>query len=150
MITISNSVFNHEREITIKSDNVSKALSAIHAWLDKKNEIVSKHLAGQAFTGAAGATAIPKYYSFEEQIYALGWDAEVSENGDITDIWIASDCLYGDEDEWMQAIAPFVVPGSFIGMENNCGQVWRWYFDGANCTEHMGKLEFPTMPKKTL
>lgn len=37
---------------------------------------------------------------------------------------------YGDEDALFAALAPFVEAGSFIEMQGEDGDLWRWVFDG--------------------
>lgn len=39
------------------------------------------------------------------------------------------------EDRLFNALAPFVRPGSFIQMNGEDGEQWRWVFDGSTCTE---------------
>ena len=51
------------------------------------------------------------------------------ENGNITSLeYDAPDKKIGDEELWMEAIAPFVESGSYIEIIGEDGDMWRWCF----------------------
>ena len=83
--------------------------------------------------------------SFEEILAGFGWHAETDAQGNVSDIWF-DDCRLGDEDTWMEQIAPYVRKGSWISMEGEDGHIWCWYFDGEHCTTHTGHITFPSIP----
>ena len=48
----------------------------------------------------------------------------------------------GTETAMFDSIAPFVEPGSYIEMQGEDGEVWRWVFDGVNCIEKNAEITF--------
>jgi hypothetical protein len=63
-----------------------------------------------------------------------GWDADVDANGDIIDICFLGEKL-GDEIKLFKALAPFVEADSYIEMQGEDGDLWRWVFDGKAMVE---------------
>lgn len=59
--------------------------------------------------------------------------------GDLTDIHFIGEKL-GDEKILFQALAPFVDKGSFIEMEGEDGDLWRWTFDGQQMIEQVARI----------
>lgn len=56
--------------------------------------------------------------------------------GDIVDIIFDGEKL-GDDEVLLKAIAPFVKAGSFIEMNGEGNDMWRWYFDGEKMVEKL-------------
>ena len=52
----------------------------------------------------------------------------------------------GDEEYLFGAIAPFVVPDSYIQFRGEDGAIWRWIFDGQNAHEVNAVVTFPLPP----
>jgi hypothetical protein len=46
----------------------------------------------------------------------------------------------GEEKFLWNALAPFIEPGSYIEMQGEDGERWRWTFDGKTCTEIQAKV----------
>lgn len=65
------------------------------------------------------------------------WHVDLNESGDIIFIRFEGQKL-GDEDCLFQTIAPFVEKGSYIEMSGEEDCVWRYNFDGTDCTETWG------------
>ena len=72
--------------------------------------------------------------NFEDAIHECGWDTTLDENGDLQAIqwdWEKA----GDELAIFQAIAPWVLDGSWIEMLGEGGERWRWVFENGECRE---------------
>ena len=83
--------------------------------------------------------------SLKDTLCELSWEVEMDNSGAICEMYFEGDRL-GDEDEWLDEIAPYVAVGSYLTMRGEDGFCWRWYFDGSHCTTYEGKLVFPDMP----
>ena len=92
---------------------------------------------------------IPQSDTLEEILSECCWNAETNVAGDIVEMYLEDNVL-GDEEEWMEVIAPFVKPGSWLAFEGEDGYIWCYYFDGEHCSEHHGVITFPTVPKNNL
>lgn len=71
----------------------------------------------------------------QHQPYELKFD----DNGDIVDISFYGDKL-GNDLKAFQKIAPFVQDGSFIEMEGEDNETWRWVFKNGKCREVKAKV----------
>jgi hypothetical protein len=69
-----------------------------------------------------------------ESLRAWRWDAELDDEGNINVLYFGGEKV-GDEDTLFSAIAPFVKAGSYIEMQGEEGERWRWLFDGQEMTE---------------
>jgi hypothetical protein len=68
------------------------------------------------------------------------WEGEFDPiTGDLTDIHFIGEKL-GDEEILFQALAPFVDKGSFIEMQGEDGDLWRWTFDGQQMIEQVARI----------
>lgn len=68
--------------------------------------------------------------AMRHQPYELKFD----DDGNITGISFYGEKL-GDELEVFQKIAPYVRSGSFIEMEGQDNELWRWVFQNGKCRE---------------
>lgn len=66
----------------------------------------------------------------QHQPYELKFD----DDGNIVDISFYGDKL-GDEPRVFQKIAPYVKDGSYIEMEGEDNDIWRWVFKDSKCRE---------------
>lgn len=82
----------------------------------------------------------------EDAFDHLGWDTYYSKEGNIISISHDDRKAYDGEDVWLNLIAPYVKPGSYLAMENSDGYRWAWYFDGKTCTEYAGDTHYYGMP----
>jgi hypothetical protein len=82
-----------------------------------------------------------KLGTLEEILEEWRWEAEVDEEGNITDIQFAGE-KYGDEEALFSALAPFVDSGSFIEMVGEEGDHWRWCFTEGTLVEEIGSVVF--------
>lgn len=71
----------------------------------------------------------------QHQPYELKFD----DNGNIVDISFYGDKL-GNDLKAFQKIAPFVRNGSFIEMEGEDNETWRWFFKNGKCREVKAKV----------
>lgn len=122
-------------DFTIKNQNKPGALLAMHNFERAQAEKSKFYRVGKQFN------------TLEEQMAYWYWQVETNEAGDIVEISLENERL-GEEDQWFDAIAPYVEPGSYIDMEGEDGYVWRYYFDGEHCEEYSGVLIFPGCPKE--
>lgn len=60
----------------------------------------------------------------------------------VTGISFEGESQDGTEEEMFQAIAPFVEADSYIEMQGEDGEIWRWIFDGTTCVEKVANLSF--------
>ena len=83
----------------------------------------------------------------ENALDAWRWTAEFDEHGDISGIDFDGEKL-GDESVLFNAIAPFVVEGSYIQMGGEDQYSWRWVFVDNRCVEIPGKTTY-NMPQSS-
>lgn len=71
----------------------------------------------------------------QHQPYELKFDAD----GNIVDISFYGEKL-GDDLKVFQKIAPYVRAGSFLEMEGEDNEIWRWVFQNGKCREVKAKV----------
>lgn len=128
-----------EASFYIKKADVPKALAAV------------KNLATQTHRGSGGTYANGKHTShfawvtteelanaptLDKAIEAWGWEIGY-DKGNVYSITFERNKI-GDEEVLFETLAPFVRDGSFIHMNGEDGNQWRWYFRN-------GKLEEQSM-----
>ena len=68
-------------------------------------------------------------------VNAWRWEVELdADSGDVVDINFCRSKL-GDEDLLFSTLAPFVDGGSYIDVQGEEGERWRWFFDGTRMRE---------------
>ena len=83
----------------------------------------------------------------EDVFEDFGFSIEINMRGDIDSIWYEDQKFYADSVEsFFDAIAPFVVAGSYIAFEGESSSIWAYYFDGKSWEEYLGEIRFPDMP----
>lgn len=88
--------------------------------------------------------------TFEEYMREWRWSLELDEEtGAITGISFEGEKL-GDDDVLFKAIAPHVVPGSYVEMVGEEGDRWRWVFDGVTCHEESATVTYESDLKAEL
>ncbi|MCA9304908.1 MAG: hypothetical protein R3B46_02095 [Phycisphaerales bacterium] len=65
--------------------------------------------------------------SLDDALAALGWEITFSPTGDVNTIDFVGEKYRADEDPLL-AIASFVEDGSYIEMQGEGGEMWRWAF----------------------
>ncbi len=113
-----------EYSFHILAKNKENALAAIKALADKDT-----HYAWVSTENFVRAKSLP------EATKVWGWHIEEDpESGNIVGIDFFGEKL-GDDKILLDAIAPFVEPGSFIEMSGEDSAIWRWAFNGKICIE---------------
>jgi hypothetical protein len=76
--------------------------------------------------------AIEQATNLEGLLTALRWRPTCDKEGNIINVEYEGGKLGEDEEIW-GVFAPFIRSGSFIEMEGEDGECWRWVFDGKEC-----------------
>ena len=119
-------------DFIIRRENKSAAMNALRNW---EKTVLRK----------GESSLFKRAENLEDMLHTLGWEAHPNERGDIVEISFIYETLCG-EDQWMNAIAPFVECGSIIKMHGEDDCLWCWYFDGECCTSYPGEVVFPDIP----
>lgn len=124
--------FMNQREanFTIKKEYVDKAWNVLKdlfskedtslSWIDNQDVLKSK--------------------SFEEAMSACRWNIEINERGDYDSIYFNGEKYGGDEEAVLEIIAPYVENDSYIQMQGEEGEQWRWIFDNGKVVEKHATL----------
>lgn len=127
-----------ENKFTIKAVNKAKALEAL-----KDAAYETDKMSGFSTIGGKQT----KHFSWVDMNYVkckiledalpkCRWDIYTdTETGDVSSIEFNGEKFSGDEITILSAIAPFVESGSFIEMQGEEGERWRWIFNGKTCKE---------------
>ena len=78
----------------------------------------------------------------EHERWHLNFD---DEHDDVVGIEFWGEKLWNDF-ALFKALAPFVDAGSYIECNGEEGEMWRWVFDGATCTEVRPTVTWPPLP----
>ncbi len=84
---------------------------------------------------------IQRASSVQEHLKEWRWQPKFDESGDLASLSFNGEKLGSDKDLF-DAMAPFVERGSFIQMQGEDGEMWRWYFDGRQCLEQTPTVSF--------
>ena len=126
-------------DFTIKSENKGKALEAIKGLATQTKRMGGGSSRGERWFSWVTTKEFVEAGTLLEAISAWRWEANESENGDITDIYFHGEKL-GDDTIFLEAIAPYVEAGSYIEMQGEDGSIWRWVFDGRGVVEQAAKI----------
>lgn len=85
---------------------------------------------------------LPDLPELSHLLRACGWNPKYDRNGHLIDIRFILERSPYTEEKIFQALAPYVVPGSYIVMHGEDNYVWRWYFDGKDCWRQKAKITF--------
>lgn len=69
------------------------------------------------------------YASINDIAHELRWEFDLSEVGDVVNLWIEDNGGDGEEDMF-RIIAPYVQDGSSVEMVGEDGELWRYYWTG--------------------
>lgn len=121
----------------ILSENKQKALNALkdyfknnnnkddilhyHPWVDEDKLFLSNTL--------------------EDALYECRWEVDIDDNGDISYISFIGE-KYGDDEQYLNSIAPFVEKDSYIEFSGEDGELFRWIFDGETCKEIYPRIDW--------
>lgn len=121
-----------EADFIIRSENKPAAMNALRNW-------------EKSILRSGESSLFKRAENLEDMLHTLGWEAYPDKIGNIVEISFIDETLC-DEDQWMNAIAPFVERGSIIKMHGEDDCLWCWYFDGECCTSYSGEVVFPDLP----
>jgi len=100
---------------------------------------IEKHYAWVDEFGAMNAK------TFKEVAKAFRWHIELDDEGDVYWIEFDGEKYGGDELAFLNTIAPYVRKDSYIEMQGEEGERWKWCFDGDTCVEHFAHIDYPTL-----
>jgi len=104
-----------------------------------KNEPIAKHYTWvNEFEAMTAKT-------FKEVAQAFRWHIELDDEGDVYWIEFDGEKYGGDEMVFLNTIAPYVKKDSYIEMQGEEGERWKWFFDGETCEEHYATVNYPTL-----
>ncbi|MEJ7804107.1 MAG: hypothetical protein WKH68_12180 [Candidatus Limnocylindria bacterium] len=78
-----------------------------------------------------------------DALWAWWWEAVQDPEGNIVDIAFVGEKA-GDDEVLFAAIAPYVDVGSYIQMQGEDAEIWRWVFTGAAFREDYPTITWPT------
>jgi hypothetical protein len=79
--------------------------------------------------------------TIEEVLDHFGWAPEHDDKENIIDLYFENEKI-GQEDLLFKTIAPCVREGSFLDIDGEEGEMWRWYFDGTDMIEQLGTVSY--------
>lgn len=119
-----------EANFTIKKEYVDKAYNAL-------KELFSKGDTSLAWINNKVAS---NSKSFTEIMLKCRWQVESNEEGDYDTIYFNGEKCGGDEEVVLDTIAPYVENDSYIQMQGEDGEQWRWVFNNGEVIEKHAKL----------
>lgn len=136
-------MYQRDVRFRIPADRKAGALAAIKALRGKETcrDSYGGHFAWVDTSDFRDASTL------EAMLDAWGWKVTADENGNLVHITFEREKA-GDEDLLWGAIAPFVAAGSYITMQGEGGESWRWWFDGKQCLNQPGRVTFPANPSE--
>ena len=130
--------------IVVKAADAEAALAKLIKFNDENDELKRGGSYGPEGENERWFSWMPKdfrdFKTFGEFLGGLGFNFEVLENGDFV-LNHYSDKT-GQEDILMEAIAEFVVNGSFAEWHGEDGERWRWDFADGRMTMRDGVLSW--------
>jgi hypothetical protein len=130
-----------ESNFTIKKENIQKAWDSLielfkvekksvcdssgyhYSWIDTKSVLNAK--------------------TFQDAMDEARWSVEISPlDGDVCEIWFNGEKYGGDETIILGSIAPYVEDGSYIIMQGENGERWKWKFIEGVIKEVYGHFVF--------
>jgi hypothetical protein len=114
-------------DFNINAENKDKALKALKALCKKKD------------LGWVDNAFVINANTLEEALKECRWDTENIFGENINSIDFSGEKL-GDDYDIFNAIAPYVESSSYIEMEGEDSDLWRWVFEDGECKE-----VFPTI-----
>lgn len=127
----------------IRKENFDACLKAIKSLAIQTHLMHGGGSNGQKWFSWVNTNEFLNAKTLEEALKAWRWKAFIltekfhkdpSHIGDLTHMEFTGEKL-GDDMVLFNAIAPFVEPGSYLEIEGEDGNLWRWTFDGKQCLE---------------
>ena len=137
--------FNMKKETFDEALKVTKALITDKAkeqygttgYVMQKGEITSRHY------GFVEEENVARANNFKDAAEAFRWDMWVDDEGDIYGTMFNGEKYTGSEQTFFNTIAPYVREGSYIEMQGEEGEMWKWYFNGMECMEYQAQIIYP-------
>ena len=124
-----------EAKFYILERNQKEALQAIKSLAGKEN---IKDSSGAHFSWVDTESFV-KARHIEDAFKAWRWFVEFDTCDNIINISFEGE-KYGDDLIFFKVIAPYVEAGSYIQMQGEDGEMWRWVFDGKTVKEVKPKI----------
>lgn len=118
-----------DSSFNMNKENFDKALEAIKTLGSKENLEKAGDNYSWVDMNFVNATNI------EQAFEMWRWEAEFDKAGNIDGIQFRGEKYGGDEIDMLKVIAPYVENGSYIEMQGEEGELWRWVFNDGNCRE---------------
>lgn len=75
---------------------------------------------------------------------STGWHLKFDKAEDrVLDIDFCGENYHDEDDEIMDMLAPYVAAGSYIQMQGDEGELWRWVFDGLEVRKITPTITWP-------
>ena len=136
-----------ECDFRIKEENFNECLEAIKK-LNPGTDSATGFSGGSSHFAWVNTEEFMEAETLEDAMTAWRWqpqyekyDNERKGEGDITGICFEGQKL-GDDKILLDAIAPFVEEDSYIQMSGECGEMWRWSFDGKFCSQKNPRIDW--------
>lgn len=121
--------YSNEAKFFMKQECAEDALAALKALFENITQI-----------GWVADTDIKDCDTFEDAMYECGFELEADDEIFYHICFV--DEKWSDNDRFLQAIAPFVQPGSYIQMVGEDGTIWREVFENGTCNTKVAELVF--------
>lgn len=129
-----------QRESCFEVFNKESALAAIKALATQTHRMNGGSSDGSRWFSWVNTSEFLNAKTFEEAMRAWRWDYG---DEDFETAWLDfTGEKSGDDKILFDAIAPFVKAGSYIEMEGEDGEIWRWCFNGHSCETCTGRVTF--------
>jgi len=129
----------------IEKENVKKALEALKA-LDPAKDGAHGGSRHETWFSWVDTETYQNAETLHDAMIEWKWKIDTDEEtGDVENIFFVGEKL-GDDPILFNAIAPFVKKGSYIEMQGEEGDRWRWVFDGKKCHELSPEIKWPEVP----
>jgi hypothetical protein len=83
-----------------------------------------------------------RWDTLKEALVDLGWWPTINDDGHIGRLHFQADSA-GDDARLFATLAPYVAKGSFLEMQGEDGETWRWVFDGQSCRQVKPSITWP-------
>mgnify|MGYP005608626271 CR=1 FL=1 len=130
-----------DSNFTIKKENIQKAWdSLIELFKIEKKSILDS--SGYHYSWIDTKSVLDAK-TFEDAMDEARWSVEINPlNGDIDDICFNGEKYGGDETIILSSIAQYVENGSYIIMQGEEGERWKWKFVNGEIEEISGRFVF--------
>ena len=112
-----------DNNFTIKKENIQKAWDSLIELFKIEKKSILYHYSWIDTQSVLNAK------TFEDAMSEARWDMQLNkETGDIEAVYFNGEKYGGDEEIILNSIAPYVEHGSYIMMQGEEGERWKWKF----------------------